>query len=340
MEEMDKEAMKRELSPWQKIAVLMVALGNELAATLMRGLSDEEAEELTRALTELKKVPTDLQDRVLADFAAGLDGDDEGISGGMDFARQLLERAVGERRAREVMKRAVGGPSSGFALLRAADPVQVAPFIAREHPQTIALILSQLAAEHAAALLENFPRDIQVEVAHRIATLGKVDPEVLREVEESLVSLLEGALGQQRQVGGSEKAAAILNAAGNRLEKGVLDRIDREDPEVADAIRRRLFVFDDLARLREEDVQKMLLQIDMDDLRLALKSAGKAVRDLFLSAMSERRRLSFFEEMEAMPPVRLSEVRDAQDRIVQYVRQLEEQHVLKIPRSDEDDPYV
>jgi len=337
--EKNKEELKGALSTWQKIAVLMVALGDELAATLMRRLDDKEAEELTRALAELKNVPADLQDQVLVEFEADLAGGGA-ASGGVDYARDLLERAVGKERAREMMERAVGVKASGFDLLRAADPAQIAPFIAQEHPQAIALILSQLEAEQAAALLGYFPRDIQAEVAHRIATLDRVDPEVLREVEESLVLILEGALGQQQQVGGSEKAAAILNAAGNRLEKGVLDRIDQEDPEVADAIRRRLLVFDDLARLREQDVQTVLLQVDMDDLRLALKSAGKAVRDRFLSAMSERRRLRFFDDMAAMPPVRLSEVRAAQDRIVQYVRQLEEQHVLQIPRGGEEDPLV
>ncbi len=338
MVDMDKDDLQRELSPWQKIAVLMVALGDELAATLMRRLSDGEAEELTRALADLKGIPTDLQDRVLTEFSAELE--EGGASGGVGYARQVLERALGEERARQMVERAVGGPRTGFALLRDADPTQVAPFIAQEHPQTIALILSQLQAEQAAALLGNFPREIQVEVAHRIATLGRVDPEMLRAVEESLASLLEGALGKQNAVGGSGKVAAILNAAGGRLERSVLDRIDREDPEVADAIRRRLLSFDDLARLREQDVQTVLRQIDMDDLSIALKSAGKAVRDLFLRAMSERRRLRFFEDMEAMPPVRLSEVREAQDRIVQYVRQLEDQHVLSIPRGSEDDPYV
>lgn len=336
---MEKDDLQRALSPWQKIAVLMVALGDELAASLLRRLNDGEAEELTRALTEIKQVPTDLQDRVLAEFAAEL-ADEGSVGGGVDYARQVLERALGEEGAQEMLQRAVAAEPSGFALLRDADPAVVAPFIAQEHPQTIALILSQLEAEQAAALLESFSRDIQVEVAHRIATLGRIDPEVLRAVEESLASLLEGALRKRHSVGGSGKVAAILNAAGGRLEKGVLDRIDREDPEVADAIRRRLLVFDDLARLREQDVLTVMRQLDMDDLRLALKSAGKAVRDLFLSAMSERSRLRFFEDMEAMPPVRLSEVREAQDRIVQYVRQLEEQRVLSIPRGSEDDPYV
>jgi flagellar motor switch protein FliG len=337
--DIEKGDVPRNLPPWQKIAILMVALGDELAASLLRRLDDGDAEELTRALVEIKSVSTDLQDRVLAEFAAGLTGE-TGVGGGVDYARQVLERALGQERARQVVERAVGEQATGFVLLRDADPKVVAPFIAQEHPQTIALILSQLQAEQAAALLENFPREIQVEVAHRIATLGRVDPEILRAVEDSLGALLEGALRKQRSVGGSDKVAAILNAAGGHLEKGVLDRIDSQDPEVAEAIRRRLLVFDDLARLREQDVQTVLRQVDMDDLRLALKSAGKAVRDLFLSAMSERRRLRFFEDMEALPPVRLSEVRDAQDRIVQYVRQLEEQRVLHIPRGSEDDPYV
>ncbi len=335
-----EEVGKGELPVWHKAAVLLLTLGDDLASELMRGLSDEELEQMTRALSELKKVPTSMRDEALVEFEAALVAEAP-ARGGIDVARRLLEKALGAERAEEMLARVADEPTNGFALLRAADPAQVAPFIAQEHPQTIALILSQLEAAQAAALLGYFSRDCQVEVAHRIATLGQVAPEVLQEVEESLAQILAGALGRRREVGGSQMVADILNAAGSRLEKGVLDRIDHADPEVAEEIRKGLMLFDDLARLSDQDVLTVMRHIDMGDLLQGLKSAGKGVRDLFLRSMSERRRQRFFEDMEALPPLRLSEVEEAQDRIVQQVRLLEEQQILRVPRGGgEDDPYV
>ncbi len=337
--DIDKERLRAALPSWDKIAVLMVALGDELAADLMRQLDDDEAAEVAQALIDLKGVSKDMQDRVLAEFAAALEGDGA-VAGGVHYARQVLERALGPERARAMLERALGEPAAGFALLRNLDPQRAAPFIAREHPQTIALILSQLATEQAAAILECLPGAVQGEVAHRIATLGKVDSEIVRAVEENLAELLAAALDGEHRVGGSETLAAILNAGGGRLEKGVLARIDEQDPEAAEAVRRRLLSFDDLARLPEHDAQMLLEQIDMGDLRLALRAADKAVRDAFLSAMSERRRARFMEDIQALAPVRMSEVQAAQDRIVQAVRALEERQLLRVPRSVEDDPYV
>jgi flagellar motor switch protein FliG len=336
---MDKERLLAVLPSWQKIAVLLVALGDELAADLMRQLDDDEAVELTKALVELKRVPQDVQDRVLAEFEEGLLRDGQ-VSGGAAYAHQVLERALGPDRAREMVERAVGRTPQGFDLLRDVDPARVAPFIAQEHPQTIALILSQLSSAQAAGLLAHFPGELQAEVAHRMATLGNVDAEVLRGVEESLADLLQGALGKEHSVGGSAALAAILNAGSGTLEKGVLERMDQQDPEVAEDVRRRLFSFEDLARLRPVDMEMVLGQIDMADLRLALRAADKSVRDAFFSAMSERRRLRFVEDLAAMPPARISEVRAAQDRIVHWVRSLEQQRLLRVPRPGEDDTYV
>lgn len=339
MREIDKERLRAALPSWDKIAVLMVALGDELAADLMRHFDDDEAAEVAQALIELKGVSKDAQDRVLAEFAAALEGDDA-VEGGVHYARQVLERALGPDRARAMLERALGEPAAGFALLRNLDPQRAAPFIAREHPQTIALILSQLATEQAAAIFECLPGAVQAEVAHRIATLGKVDADIVRAVEANLAELLTGALDGERRVGGAEALAAILNAGGGRLEGGVLARMNEQDPEAAEAVRRRLLSFGDLARLSVPDAQMLLEQIDMGDLRLALRAADKAVRDAFFRAMSERRRARFMEDMQAMAPVRMSEVQAAQDRIAQAVRQLEEQQRLRVPRSQEDDPYV
>ena len=257
------------LSPWHKIAVLMVALGEEAAGELMRHFGEEEIEPLTQAIADLKNVPSQLQDTVLLELEGVLQ---EGVpaQGGIEFVRSLLERALGPERAEEMLGRATGGPVTGFKLLRNADPSQVAPLIAQEHPQTIALILYQAESQQAAAILEQLSSAQQAEVVHRIATLGHIAPEILDEVEQTLESILKGVMGGKREVGGSQVVADILNIAGSRLERSVLERIDNADPEVAEEIRNRMFVFDDLAGLGDSDMQMVLRYIDTKDLQVAI----------------------------------------------------------------------
>lgn len=339
MDEVDKERLLSALASWQKIAVLMVALGDDLAAELMRQLDDSEATELTRALVELKRVPKDVQDRVLIEFEEVLKGEAP-QSGGIDYAHQVLVRALGVERAGAMIERAVGGEASGFARLREIDPALVAPRIATEHPQTIALILSQLEASLAASILVHFSAALQSEVAHRIATLGPVDPAVLEEVENSLNETLQGTSDGGLAVEGSEALAAILNAGGSMLEKGVLERMDNQDPEIAESVRRRMLIFTDLARLTAVDMRVLLEHVDGDDVLLALRAADKRVRDAFFSAMTQRRRVCLAEDIEAMMPTRVEEVRAAQDRIARIARELEERKLLRVPRLGEDETYV
>ena len=336
---MSKNTGTDGLSPWHKIAVLMIALGQEGASELMRHFGEDEVEQVVQAIADLKNVPSELQDAVLLEMEGALQ---EGVPalGGVDFARGLLERALGPEKAAAMLGRATGGAITGFKMLRNADPAQVAPFIAQEHPQTIALILSQAEPPQAAAILEQLSASMQAEVVHRIATLGHIAPEVLDEVEQALEVILKNVIGSKREVGGSQVVANILNVAGGRLEKSVLERIDNADPEVAEAIRKRMFVFDDLARLGDAEIQMVLRYIEIKDLQMALKAAGKAVRDRFFTALSERARIRLFEDMDALPPVRMSEVEEAQARIVRQVRQLEEQQVIRIPRGGGDDEYV
>lgn len=330
-----------ELSPWHKIAVLMLVLGEELAGEVMQYFGESEIEQITQAIADLKNVPAGLQDEVLLEFEDLLRRGDGAVGGGMDFARRLLEQALGAERAREILERMGQEERSGFKLLKNADPAQVAPFIAQEHPQAIALILSQLEPAQAAGILEQLPQeDLRSEVAHRIATLEQISPEVLREVEESLAEILRDVLGGKREAGGTQVVANILNLTGASMEKSVLDRLDAQDPEMAEEIRNHMLTFDDLARLGDRDMQQLLLNIDVQDLMIALKAAGKAVRDRFLTSMSERRRIRLLEDMGSLPPTRLSEVEEAQMRIVRQVRQMEEQGIIHIPKGPEEDPYV
>lgn len=205
------------LSHWQRVAVLMVALGQDLAAELMRQFSDEEVAEVTRAIADLKTVPRHLQDEVLAEFEDDLAAGRLPTFGGETFAKGLLKHALGPERADELWGR-MGRKRTAFVALEETDPRQVAPHIGREHPQTIALILTQVTSSQAAAILQHLPGALQSEVAHRIATLEQVSPEVLTEVESGLAQTLEPLAGGYRPVEGARVAADILNRIGATLE--------------------------------------------------------------------------------------------------------------------------
>ncbi|MFH1572016.1 MAG: flagellar motor switch protein FliG [Gemmatimonadota bacterium] len=329
-----------ELSPGQKVAILMVALGQEGAADIMKFLTDYEIEEITHTIAELKSLPADVQDEVLAEFEQHLLAGEYMSQGGVDFARGALERAVGPRKAQEILDRVMSTVSSGFYLLRNVPPQQLAPFISHEHPQTIALILSQLDPPQAAGILSQLPESVQAEVAYRVATMENITPSVLKQIEESLEANLRDILGGNQDVGGPKVVADMLNLTGASVEKNVLERLDATDPEVAETVRNMMFVFEDLQRLTDREIQVVLREVEQKDIVIALKAASEEVKEKLLSNMSERVRGFIEEEMDFTGPMRLSEVEEVQLRIVQKVRQLEEQGQVQIVRGHGEDTFV
>ena len=339
-QKLQHEEEEPELSPREKVAVMMVALGQESAADIMKFLTDYEIEEITHAIAELKHLPVDVQDEVLADFEQHLLAGEYMSQGGVDFARGALERAVGPRKAQEILDRVMSTVSSGFYLLKNVPPEQIAPFISHEHPQTIALILSQLDSDQAAGILSQLPEMTQAEVAYRIATMENITPNVLKQIEESLEANLRDILGGNQDVGGPKVVADILNLTGSSVEKNVLDQMDAQDPEVAESVRNLMFTFADINKLTDRELQILLREVDQKDLVVALKAAEDELKDKVLGNMSERVRQFISEEMEFLGPMRLSEVEEVQLRIVQQVRQLEEQGQVTIVRGDSDDTFV
>lgn len=335
-----KPAPPLESSSPRRVATLMVSLGEELAAELLQHLSAAELEQVTEAMAEVRQVPPGAREEVLAEFEESLARGDGAVHGGPEFVRRLLTRVLGPERAAAITAAIDGRGQDGFGLLRRADPAVVAPLISQEHPQTIALILSQLESAQAAGILSRLSADLQGEVAGRVAAMERVSPEVLREVEESLREMLGEALAGGRKVGGVEVVAEILSQAGPGLERGVLERLEGRDPEVAEEVRSRLVTFEDLAGLDDRAVQSLLREIDPRDLVLSLRVAGKEVRDRFLSNLSERRRQLLLEELEVMAPVRRRDLEEAQMRVIRRVRELEEAGLVRLPRRGEDDPYV
>ncbi|MBT4501596.1 MAG: flagellar motor switch protein FliG [Gemmatimonadetes bacterium] len=329
-----------ELTAPEKAAILMVALGEEAAGDVMKYLADFEIEELTHVITELKSLPTQLQDYILEEFEQHLMAGEWVSQGGADFARAALERAVGPRKAQEILDRILTNVSSGFYMLKNVAPEQIAPFISHEHPQTIALILSQLEAAQGAGILAQLPERIQSEVAYRIATLDNITPAVLKQIEESLETNLKDLLGGNKDVGGPKVVADMLNLTGTSVEKQVLEKLDAQDPEVAETVRNMMFVFEDVQKLTDREIQTILREVEQKDLVIALKAASEEVKEKLLGNMSERVRSFIEEEMEFLGPMRLSEVEEVQLRIVQKIRQLEEQGQVSIVRGAAEDTFV
>jgi flagellar motor switch protein FliG len=336
----EQEEGEAELPLIQKVAVIMVALGEEVSGEVMKHLGDYEIEEITQAIAGLKSINVELTDRVLDEFEQHLMAGEWVSQGGADFARAALERAVGPRKAQEILERVTSKVSSGFYILKNVAPEQIAPFISHEHPQTVALILSQLDAAQASGILSNLPERMQSDVAYRIATMENITPNVLKQIEESLESSLRDMLGGNQDVGGPKVVADILNLTGSTVEKNVLDQMDGQDPEVAEAVRNLMFVFADISKLTDREIQTLMREVDQKDLVVALKGSAEEMKDKILGNMSERVRTFITEEMEFLGPMRLSEVEEVQLRIVQQVRQLEEQGQISIVRGDSDDQFV
>ena len=329
-----------EIPMRQRVAIVMVALGQEVAGEVMKHLSDYEVEEITQAIASLKTVSVEVMDRVLEEFEHLLLAGEWISQGGIDFARSALERAVGPRKAQEILDRISSRITSGFYMLRNVSPEQIAPFISHEHPQTIALILSQLDSAQASGILSQLSERLQADVAYRIATMENITPAVLKQIEESLESSLRDVLGGNQDVGGPRVIADILNLTGSSVEKNVLDQMDALDPEVAESVRNLMFVFGDLVKLTDREIQTLMREVDQKDLVVALKTASEELKNKILGNMSERVRTFITEEMEFLGPMRVSEVEEVQLRIVQQVRQLEEQGQVTIVRGDSEDQFV
>ena len=334
------ESEEEEIPLDQKVAIVMVALGEEVSGEVMKFLSDYEIEEITQAIASLKNISVELMDRVLEDFEQHLLAGEWISQGGEDFARAALERALGPQKAAEILERVSSKVASGFYMLKNVSPDQIAPFISSEHPQTMALVLSPLDGAQASGILSQLPERLQSDVAYRIATMDNITPSVIKQIEGSLETQLRDILGGNQDVGGPQVVADMLNLTGSTVEKNVLDQMDAQDPEVAESVRNLMFVFADVAKLTERELQALMREVDQKDIIIALKNADEELKEKVLGSVSERVRTFIQEEMDFLGPMRLSEVEEVQLRIVQMVRQLEEQGQITIIRGDSDDQFV
>lgn len=316
-----------QMTSIQKAAVALVAFGPEVSAYVLKGLPDDDIERITVEIANMRDVPAEIEEKVIEECYQVFMARQYVSQGGIDFAQQILEKAVGHGKAREIMKRLESViKSSGFSLLKDIDSKQLTSFLQNEHPQTISLILTQLAPQHAAAVLAELTPELQSEVSLRIATMEKIAPEILREIEQTLQGHFEQSIGGGVTASGGAKAVAeILNLIDASAEKNILQSLEAEDPDLAAEVKNMMFVFDDITLLDDRSMQRLLKEIETKDLAIALKATSDEVKGKIFSNVSERVAVMIKEEMEFMGPTRLSDVEAAQGRIVEAVRHLEEE---------------
>ncbi|MCK5127148.1 MAG: flagellar motor switch protein FliG [candidate division Zixibacteria bacterium] len=332
-----------ELSSTQKAAIALVAFGTEVSSLVLKTLGESELEKITVEIANLREVPPDVEDQVVKECHDIFMARKYVSQGGIDFAKDILQKAVGSKKAVDILNRLESSlKTSGFNLLKNIDPQQLVNFIRNEHPQTISLILTQLVPQQAAAVLSELPPEMQSEVALRVAMMEKISPEVLKEVEITLQSHFANSAGRDLSVsGGSKSIAEILNLIETTSEKNILQAIEAEDADLASEIKNMMFVFDDLVLLDDRGVQRLLKEVETKDLAISLKASSEEVKNKIFANVSERVAVLIKEEMEFMGPMRLTDVEAAQQRIVENIRRLEEEGQIVIAgRGGKDDIIV
>ncbi len=333
---------KHALSSRQKAAILLISLGPDVSAQIYKHLTEEEIEKLTLEISSVKKVDTEQKEEVMEQFHQIALAQDYISQGGIGYARTVLEKAVGGEEAQKIIARLTSSLQvKPFDFARKADPAQILNFIQNEHPQTIALILSYLDNEQAGQILSELPQEVQADVARRIALMDSTSPEIIYQVEQILEEKLSATVTQDyTQTGGIQAVVEVLNGVDRSTERTILDALEIQDPELAEEIKKRMFVFEDVVTLDNRAIQRVIREVENDDLRLSLKVASEEVQGVIFENMSTRMAETFKEEMEFMGPVRLRDVEEAQQRIVASIRRLEEVGEIVIARGGGDDIIV
>jgi flagellar motor switch protein FliG len=334
----DKYSPER-LTGRQKAAIVCMALGAEHAATITAGLHPEEAESVALEMAQLDRVPPQVIDTILSEWLELTLGIDSLTTGGVEFARDVLEKAFGAAKAGTILKRIQGqlADTDRFGRLRRADPQQLGNTLRGEHPQTIALVLAHLDPAHVAGILRELDPSLGGDVMYRIARMEKVSPDMISLVERAIGNEADLAFSQgMSTVGGPAAVAAVLNLVATSLEKEVLEMVADKDPALSDQIKNLMFVFEDLGSLDDKSLQRLLREIDVKQLALALKAASHELKNRIMGTMSQRAVAGLKEEMEFLGPVKMRDVEAAQSDIVSKVRALEETGEVVLSAGGDD----
>jgi flagellar motor switch protein FliG len=323
----------------KKAAVLLVTLGRDRAADIFKHLREDEIEALSLEMAKLQRIPPQTTETVLEELIATVKAYDSLAAGGVDYAREVLEKALGDQRAAEIIGRlSTVIEMRPFEFLRRTPPEQIITFLRNEAPATVALVVANLHTTLSAQVLAHLPESEQADIALRIARMGETSPDVVKQVEEVIRAKLATVVQQEYSVAGGVKSLAdILNHADRSTERNVLDTLGETDEELAAEVRRLLFVFEDIVKLDDRAIQLILREADQKDLALALRGVSDEVKDRILHNMSERGAQMLLEEMEYQPPQRKRVVEEAQGRVVAIVRKLEESGAVVLARGEADD---
>ena len=326
----------------QKAAILLIALGPERSADIFKHLKEDEIEELTLEIANTRSVSPQVKEDVLNEFYQICLAQQYIAEGGIGYAKELLDKALGEEKAQEVITKLTASLQvRPFEFVRKTDPSQLLNFIQDEHPQTIAMILSYLTSAQAALVIGALPPEKQADVAKRIAMMDRTSPDVIKEVERVLEKKLSSLVNQDYTiVGGVDAIVNILNTVDRTTEKHIMESLEIEEPELADEIRKKMFVFEDILLLDDRAIQRVLRDVDNADLGVALKAANEEVQNVIFKNLSKRLAAMIKEDMEFMVPVRMKDVEEAQQKVVSVIRKLEDSGEIVISRGGGDEIVV
>lgn len=334
--------MADKMSGLQKAAVLLIALGPEKSASIFRYLKEDEIEELTLEIANTRSIAPQLKDDIINEFYQVCLAQQYISEGGIGYAKDLLDKALGEERAQQVITKLTASLQvRPFEFVRKTDASQVLNFIQDEHPQTIALIMSYLSPAQSSMILSSLPPERQADVAKRIAIMDRTSPDVIKEVEKVLESKLSSLVNQDYTIiGGVDAVVEILNSVDRGTEKHIMETLEIEEPELADEIRKKMFVFEDILLLDDRAIQRVLRDVENSDLAIALKGSNEEVQSAIFNNLSKRLAAMIKEDMEFMGPVRMKDVEEAQQKIVNIIRKLEDAAEIVISRGGGDEIVV
>jgi flagellar motor switch protein FliG len=339
-------ALDKDLTGQQKAALLLVALGPELSGLVLKNFRDDEIERITAEIFRVGQISPEQREKIIEEFYQTAMVQGYASSGGIEYARAMLEKAVGAQKARELVNRLVADHSAApFSFLRDLEAPQVVTFLRHEHPQTIALVLSFLGSDKAAAVIAGLSPALQAEVAVRIATLDRASADVIADIEqimrERLAALIQPNRARQtQQSGGVDQLVKMLKEVDRSTEKTIIDSLESIEPRLADDIKKKMFVFENITMLDDRSIQRVLREVDIKDLSMAMRGSSEDVRQRIFANMSERAVQMLQEDMASSGPVRLRNVEEAQSRIVNTIRRLEDAEEIVIARGGEDDVLV
>ena len=331
-----------KLTGLQKSAILLIALGPEKSATIFKHLKEDEIEELTLEIANTRSITPQVKDSVVDEFYQICLAQQYIAEGGIGYAKELLEKALGSEAALQVIGKLTSSLQvKPFEFVRKAQASQLLNFIQDEHPQTIALILSYMSASQASQIISGLPQERQADVAKRVALMDRTSPDVIKEVEKILESKLASLVNQDYTiVGGVDQVVEILNSVDRGTEKHIMETLEIEEPELADEIRKKMFVFEDILLLDDKAIQRVLRDVENSDLALALKGSNEQVQNAIFNNLSKRLAAMIKEDMEFMGPVRMKDVEEAQQKIVNLIRKLEDSGEIIISRGGGDEIIV